>query len=107
MGIVHGSAIVDDSVKLGRRRYYWPVLLRDRQRDFGGRRVCSKVMLSSPAIRRLVKPSTMCLFASIGHIPQVLKFGNEDVSSPEIGTRRNRIREHVTMNPGTKGGGGW
>ena len=43
-------------------------------------------------------------FASIGHIPQDLKFGNEDVSL-EIGAR-NRIREHVTMNPGTEGGGG-
>jgi UDP-N-acetylglucosamine acyltransferase len=43
-------------------------------------------------------------FASIGHIPQDLKFGGER-SKLEIG-KRNRIREHVTMNPGTVGGGG-
>ena len=43
-------------------------------------------------------------FASIGHIPQDLKFGGERTKL-EIG-KRNRIREHVTMNPGTDGGGG-
>ncbi len=40
-------------------------------------------------------------FASLGHIPQDLKFSGED-SCLEIGPR-NTIREHVTMNPGTKG----
>ena len=43
-------------------------------------------------------------FASIGHIPQDLKFDGEQVELV-IGAR-NRIREHVTMNPGTGGGGG-
>ena len=43
-------------------------------------------------------------FASIGHIPQDLKFGGERTKL-EVG-KRNRIREHVTMNPGTEGGGG-
>jgi UDP-N-acetylglucosamine acyltransferase len=43
-------------------------------------------------------------FASLGHIPQDLKFAGEDVELV-IGAR-NRIREHVTMNPGTAGGGG-
>ena len=42
-------------------------------------------------------------FASIGHEPQDLKFAGED-SQLVIG-RDNVIREHVTMNPGTKGGG--
>jgi len=43
-------------------------------------------------------------FASIGEIPQDLKFGGED-STLVIGDR-NRIREGVTMNTGTEGGGG-
>lgn len=43
-------------------------------------------------------------FASIGHVPQDLKFHGEDVELV-IGSR-NRIREHVTMNPGTGAGGG-
>lgn len=43
-------------------------------------------------------------FASIGSPPQDLKFGGE-ITSLEIG-EDNQIREHVTMNPGTEGGGG-
>jgi UDP-N-acetylglucosamine acyltransferase len=43
-------------------------------------------------------------FAVIGEIPQDLKFDGEETRL-EIG-KRNRIREGVTMNTGTKGGGG-
>lgn len=43
-------------------------------------------------------------FAVIGEIPQDLKFDGEETQL-EIG-KRNRIREGVTMNTGTKGGGG-
>ena len=43
-------------------------------------------------------------FAVLGEIPQDLKFAGED-SRLVIGAR-NRIREHVTMNSGTAGGGG-
>lgn len=42
-------------------------------------------------------------FASIGHQPQDLKYHGE-ASRLVIG-RNNIIREHVTMNPGTEGGG--
>ena len=42
-------------------------------------------------------------FASIGHEPQDLKYRGEP--SELIIGRRNTIREHVTMNPGTTGGG--
>jgi len=43
-------------------------------------------------------------FSVIGEIPQDLKFAGEKTSL-RIGAR-NRIREHVTMNTGTGGGGG-
>ena len=43
-------------------------------------------------------------FASIGTIPQDLKFKGEN-SKLEIG-KNNKIREYVTINPGTEGGGG-
>ncbi|RYH08547.1 acyl-ACP--UDP-N-acetylglucosamine O-acyltransferase [Tropicimonas sp. IMCC6043] len=43
-------------------------------------------------------------FAVIGEIPQDLKFHGEDTCLL-IGAR-TRIREHVTINPGTEGGGG-
>jgi len=43
-------------------------------------------------------------FASIGNDPQDLKFSGEQTKL-EIGDN-NKIREYVTINPGTKGGGG-
>ena len=43
-------------------------------------------------------------FAVVGEIPQDLKFSGEKTSL-KIG-KRNRIREHVTINTGTAGGGG-
>ena len=43
-------------------------------------------------------------FASIGSDPQDLKFNGEETKL-EIGDN-NKIREYVTINPGTKGGGG-
>ena len=48
--------------------------------------------------------TTIFPFASIGQVPQDLKFRGER-SQLVIG-KRNRIREYVTMNPGTEGGGG-
>jgi UDP-N-acetylglucosamine acyltransferase len=42
-------------------------------------------------------------FASVGHRPQDLKFKGE-ASSLEVG-EGTQIREHVTINPGTAGGG--
>lgn len=42
-------------------------------------------------------------FASIGHAPQDLKYRNEP--SQLIIGKNNKIREHVTMNPGTETGG--
>lgn len=48
--------------------------------------------------------TTIFPFAVIGEVPQDLKFKGEK-SRLEVGAR-NRIREHVTMNAGTEGGGG-
>ena len=47
--------------------------------------------------------TTIFPFSSIGHCPQDKKFQGE-ASRLEIGAN-NIIREHVTMNPGTEGGG--
>jgi len=52
---------------------------------------------------RIGAETTVYPFASLGHPPQDLKYKGE-ASSLEIGAR-NQIREHVTMNPGTEGGG--
>ena len=48
--------------------------------------------------------TTIFPFAVVGEVPQDLKFKGE-ASRLVIGNR-NRIREHVTMNCGTEGGGG-
>jgi UDP-N-acetylglucosamine acyltransferase len=55
-------------------------------------------------VTRIGEATTIFPFASIGHVPQDLKFAGERVELV-IGAR-NTIREHVTMNPGTAGGGG-
>ena len=47
--------------------------------------------------------NTIFPFASIGHAPQDLKYKGEN-SQLLVGAN-NVIREHVTMNPGTEGGG--
>jgi UDP-N-acetylglucosamine acyltransferase len=54
-------------------------------------------------ITKIDKGTEIFPFASIGSSPQDLKFGGE--SSELIIGKNNVIREHVTMNPGTKGGG--
>lgn len=103
MGIVHESAIVQDSVKLGADVTIGPFCCVTGNVTLGdGVKLESHVVVTGNTT--IGEETHIYPFASIGHIPQDLKFGNEDVSL-EIGAR-NRIREHVTMNPGTKGGGG-
>lgn len=48
--------------------------------------------------------TTVFPFACLGEVPQDLKFRGEETRL--IIGKRNRIREGVTMNPGTEGGGG-
>ena len=53
---------------------------------------------------KIGKNNKIYSFASIGNDPQDLKFNGEETKL-EIGDN-NKIREYVTINPGTKGGGG-
>jgi UDP-N-acetylglucosamine acyltransferase len=53
---------------------------------------------------RIGKNNKIYPFSSIGNDPQDLKFAGEETKL-EIGDN-NKIREYVTINPGTKGGGG-
>ena len=54
---------------------------------------------------KIGKKNKIYSFASIGSDPQDLKFNGEKTKL-EIGDN-NKIREYVTINPGTKGGGGF
>ena len=102
MSDIHPTAIIDDSVKLGDKVKIGPYCCLTGNVDLG-----DEVVLESHVIvtgnTKVGAQTHIYPFASIGHVPQDLKFGDEEVFL-EIGAR-NRIREHVTMNPGTQGGG--
>ncbi|MBR9651858.1 acyl-ACP--UDP-N-acetylglucosamine O-acyltransferase [Thalassovita aquimarina] len=100
---IHPSAIVEPGAVIGEGCEIGPfcivgpdVVLEDR------------VVLKSHVVvtgqTRIGEDTVIFPFASIGEIPQDLKFKGENTRL-EIG-KRNRIREHVTMNSGTEGGGG-
>tara|TARA_B110000971_G_scaffold220994_1_gene266390 strand:- start:1579 stop:2373 length:795 start_codon:yes stop_codon:yes gene_type:complete len=103
MSDIHPTAIIDDSVKLGSHVKIGPYCCVTGNVELG-----DEVVLESHVIvtgnTKIGAQTHIYPFASIGHVPQDLKFGDEEVFL-EIG-ERNRIREHVTMNPGTHGGGG-
>ncbi len=99
---IHPSAIVDPAAKLGEGVDIGPFCVVGPDVTLGdGVRLVSHVAVDG---RTSIGAGTVIYpFASIGHRPQDLKFHGEP-SELVIGAR-NQIREHVTMNPGTEGGG--
>lgn len=99
---IHPSAIVDPAAKLGEGVGIGPFCVVGPDVTLGdGVRLVSHVAVDG---RTSIGTGTVIYpFASIGHRPQDLKFHGEP-SELVIGAR-NQIREHVTMNPGTEGGG--
>ena len=103
MSNIHPSAVIEDGAQIDPSAVIGPFCLV-------GPEVVLKagVELKSHAVvkgRTEVGEETVIFsFAVIGEIPQDLKFKGE-ASRLVIG-KRNRIREHVTMNCGTEGGGG-
>ncbi|MDP4795706.1 MAG: acyl-ACP--UDP-N-acetylglucosamine O-acyltransferase [Rhodospirillales bacterium] len=99
---IHPTAIVDPKAELGLGVKIGPYSVIG-----AGVRLGDGVQLMSHVVvegQTTIGPATRVFpFSSIGHQPQDLKFRGE-VSTLEIGAR-NVIREHVTMNPGTEGGG--
>ena len=80
-------------------------LLRGRAARWrSGRGSCCTATSPSRGATRIGEDTAVFPFASLGHVPQDLKYRGERVELV-IGAR-NTIREHVTMNPGTAGGGG-
>ncbi|MBO6755591.1 MAG: acyl-ACP--UDP-N-acetylglucosamine O-acyltransferase [Roseibium sp.] len=103
MADIHPTAIIDEGAKLGRGVRIGPYSVVGKHVELG-----DGVILESHAAvaghTRVGAGSHIFPFASIGHKPQDLKFAGEETRL-EIG-ENNQIREHVTMNPGTAGGGG-
>lgn len=98
----HPTAIVEDGAKIGEGAKIGPYCLVGRDATLGdGVELVSHVVVAgttSIGARTRIFP-----FASIGHQPQDLKFKGEPCSLT-IGSDCI-IREGVTMNPGTEGGG--
>jgi UDP-N-acetylglucosamine acyltransferase len=99
---VHASAIVEDGAELADNVRVGPYsVVGSGVRLAAGVKVHSHVVLGG---RTTIGPgSEIFPFASVGLPPQDKKYHGE-ASSLEIG-RNCTIREHVTINPGTEGGG--
>lgn len=99
---IHPSAIVDPGARIGTGVEIGPFCVVGPQVVLGDYvRLISHVAVDG---RTSIGEGTVVYpFASLGHAPQDLKYKGEP--SELIIGRHNRIRENVTMNTGTEGGG--
>ena len=101
--MIHKTAVIDpkakihSSVKIGPYSVVGPNVEIDENTE-----VQSHVSIVGNT--KIGKNNKIYPFASIGNDPQDLKFQGEETQL-EIGND-NKIRENVTINPGTNGGGG-
>lgn len=101
--MIHPTAIVDESAKLAPDCTVGPYSVIGEDVEIGeGCWIGPHVVIKGPS--RIGKRNRIYQFSSIGEDPQDLKYGGER-SLLEIGDD-NVIREYVTMNRGTEGGGG-
>ncbi|WP_448202920.1 acyl-ACP--UDP-N-acetylglucosamine O-acyltransferase [Azospirillum sp. sgz302134] len=99
---IHPNAVVDPAAKLGEDVFIGPFCVVGPDVELGDRvRLTSHVVVEGRT--KIGEETVVYPFASIGHRPQDLKFKGE--RSELIVGCRNQIREHVTMSPGTEGGG--
>lgn len=100
---VHPQAVVEDGARIGPGATVGPFSLIGGEVELGPEvEVMSHVVIKGRT--RVGEGTLVHPFAVLGEIPQDLKFEGEKTEL-QIGAR-NRIREHVTMNLGTGGGGG-
>ena len=103
MSIIHPTAEVDKGAEIGNGVEIGPFCVIGPNVKIGDNSVLhSHVSISGHTT--IGTGNEVFPYASLGHIPQDLKFKNEK-SFLEIGDG-NRIRENVTINLGTEGGGG-
>ncbi len=102
MTAIHPTAIVEPGARLGEEVTIGPYCTVGPEVELGeGVSLTSHVVVAG---RTAIGPNTRIYpFASIGHPPQDLKYKGE--SSQLVIGANNVIREYVTMNPGTEGGG--
>ncbi len=101
--VIHPSAVIEPGAEIGPGVSIGPFCVIGSQvRLAAGVELKSHVVIAGDT--SVGEGTVIFPFASIGQDPQDLKFKGEHTRL-EIGAR-NRIREYVTMNPGTEGGGG-
>jgi len=102
MTLIHPTAIIAPSARLAADVKVGPYCVIDGEVEIGaGTELLSHVAIGGRTT--IGKNCKIFPFASLGHAPQDLKYKGEK-SQLVIGDN-NIIREHVTMNPGTEGGG--
>ena len=102
MSEIHPTALVDSRAEIGEGTSVGPYSIIGPRVKLGANcKVRSHVVIEGNT--RIGDGNTIFQFASVGAIPQDLKYKGED-SLLEIGDN-NTIREYVTMQPGTEGGG--
>ncbi|WP_042244875.1 acyl-ACP--UDP-N-acetylglucosamine O-acyltransferase [Paracoccus sp. PAMC 22219] len=100
--LIHPSAVIEPGAEIGAGVRIGPFcVVGPKVRLADGVELKSHVVVTGDT--SVGEGTVIFPFASIGEVPQDLKFKGEDVRL-QIGAR-NRIREYVTMNPGTAGGG--
>ena len=100
--MIHNSSVIDNEAKIGRNVKVGPFCYVGSQVQISdGVELISNVHIEGNT--KIGKGTKIFPFASIGTQPQDLKYKGES-SSLEIG-ENNTIREYVTINPGTEGGG--
>ncbi len=101
--MIHKTAIIDPKAKIAESAQIGPYTIIGPNVEVDEEtEIHSHVNISGNT--KIGKNNKIYPFASIGNDPQDLKFQGEETKL-EIG-HNNKIRECVTINPGTKGGGG-
>ena len=101
--MIHKSAIVHPNAKISNNVEIGAYSIIGANVKIGENTIIQS-HVSIVGITTIGKNNNIYPFASIGNDPQDLKFEGEETKL-EIGDN-NKIREYVTINPGTKGGGG-
>jgi len=101
MSTIHPTAVIDPGAQLGAEVKIGPYCVVGPNVKLGDRvELKSHVVVEGHTT--IGEDTVVYPFASLGHAPQDLKYKGE--ASELIIGKRNKIREHVTMNPGTATG---
>ena len=102
MSNIHPTAVISDGAKISDSAKIGPYCVIGAEVSIGaGTELKAHVVIDG--VTKIGENNVVYPFTSLGSPPQDLKFGGE--RSELIIGDDNTIREHVTMNPGTEGGG--